>query len=112
VLPFGSGEMVAIQLAHRTAMMLALLTIAALAFLLSRRRDMGHVPFAIGLVLATQVLLGAANVWLGEHPILVVAHLTLGTLLWVLVTTATAVLATTPEAPAAQPKLRPAGQPA
>jgi heme A synthase len=110
VLPFGGGEMVAIQLAHRMAMVLALLTIAALAFLLSRRRDMGHLPFAIGLLLATQVLLGAANVWLGEHPVLVAAHLTLGTLLWVLVTTATAALATASEAPVPRAALRPAGQ--
>ena len=29
-----------------------------------------------------QILLGALNVWLGEHAGLVVAHLTLGTLLW------------------------------
>jgi heme A synthase len=30
----------------------------------------------------TQVLLGALNVWLGKHASLVVAHLTLGTLVW------------------------------
>jgi heme A synthase len=29
-----------------------------------------------------QILLGALNVWLGEHPVLIVAHLTLATLLW------------------------------
>ena len=29
-----------------------------------------------------QVLLGALNVWLGEHAWLVVAHLTVGALLW------------------------------
>ncbi|MGB7588959.1 MAG: COX15/CtaA family protein [Solirubrobacterales bacterium] len=92
VLPYGDGEMVAIQLAHRTAMILALAAIALLAFFLARRRDMGEMPFAIALVLATQVLLGAANVWLGEHAILVVAHLALGTLLWVLVASVTAVL--------------------
>jgi heme A synthase len=33
-------------------------------------------------VLAVQVLLGALNVWLGEHAGLVVVHLTVGTLLW------------------------------
>ncbi len=92
-LPYGSGEMVDIQLVHRTLMFLAVLAIAALAFLLSRRRSLGELPFAIGLVLATQVLLGAANVWLGEYALLVVAHLALGTLLWVLVASAAAALA-------------------
>jgi heme A synthase len=29
-----------------------------------------------------QVMLGALNVWLGEHAWLVVAHLTVATLLW------------------------------
>ena len=33
-------------------------------------------------LLALQILLGALNVWLGERPVLIVAHLTLGTLLW------------------------------
>ena len=34
------------------------------------------------LLLVAQIVLGAMNVWLGEHAALVVAHLTLGTLLW------------------------------
>ena len=34
-------------------------------------------------VLVCQVLLGALNVWLGEHAWLVVAHLTGGALLWI-----------------------------
>jgi heme A synthase len=34
-------------------------------------------------ILALQVLLGALNVWLGEHAWLVVLHLTVGALLWV-----------------------------
>jgi heme A synthase len=28
------------------------------------------------------MLLGALNVWLGEHPGLIIAHLALGTVLW------------------------------
>lgn len=95
-LPYGSGEMVDIQLVHRTLMFLAMAAIAALAFLLSRRCRSTELPFAIGLVLATQVLLGAANVWLGEYALLVVAHLALGTLLWVLVASATVELASGP----------------
>jgi len=34
-------------------------------------------------VLCCQVLLGALNVWLGEHAWLVVLHLATGALLWV-----------------------------
>jgi heme A synthase len=33
-------------------------------------------------ILGVQILLGAMNVWLGEHPGLIVTHLTVGTLLW------------------------------
>jgi heme A synthase len=82
-LPFGAGEMVDIQLAHRTAMFLAVATLAALALLLRRRRQQA-LALAIFLALAAQVWLGAMNVWLGESAALVVAHLALGTLLWLL----------------------------
>jgi heme A synthase len=34
------------------------------------------------VLLALQILLGALNVWLGENPTLIVAHLTLATMLW------------------------------
>jgi heme A synthase len=34
------------------------------------------------LLLFAQVLLGGMNVWLGEHAALIVAHLTVATLLW------------------------------
>lgn len=101
VLPFGSGEMVDIQLAHRTAMLLAVLAIAALVLLLGRRRELERLRAAIIVVLAAQVVLGASNVWYGEHPALIVAHLALGTLLWVLVVAATAALATSGRAPPA-----------
>jgi heme A synthase len=94
VLPFGSGEMVDIQLAHRTAMLLAVLAIAALALLLGRRRALEPLRTAIVVALAAQVVLGASNVWYGEHPALIVAHLALATLLWVLVVAAAAALAT------------------
>lgn len=104
VLPFGSGEMVDIQLAHRTAMLLAVLAIGALVALLGRRRRLERLRTAIVVALAAQVLLGASNVWFGEHPALIVAHLTLGTLLWALVAAATAALATSGRAaPVARP---------
>ena len=43
-----------------------------------------------------QILLGALNVWLGEHPALIVAHLTLATLLWATVVHAAASLLAVP----------------
>jgi heme A synthase len=49
-----------------------------------------------------QILLGAMNVWLGKHPALIVAHLTLATLLWATVVYAGASLLAVP-APARRP---------
>lgn len=88
-LPYGEGEMVDIQLAHRTAMFLAVAAIVALALLL-RRQGRGGLALAIGLTLATQVWLGAMNVWAGETAALVVVHLAVATLLWLLVAAALA----------------------
>jgi heme A synthase len=80
--PFGTGEMVDVHLTHRGLSYLAALAVLA-AVALARRRGVSSraFPLAAGLLLV-QILLGALNVWLGEHPELVVAHLTLGTLLW------------------------------
>lgn len=83
-LPFGDGQMVDIQLAHRVAMFGAVVAILALAVALHRRRFEG-LTVAIVLALATQLWLGAMNVWQGKSAVLVVAHLTVATLLWVLV---------------------------
>lgn len=94
-LPYGENEMVDIQLAHRSLMFLTVAAVAALAFALRRRRVAGRLPLAIAAVLAAQVLLGAMNVWLGEHAGLVVAHLTVATLLWALVVAAAASTAST-----------------
>jgi heme A synthase len=82
LLPFGTGEMVDVQLAHRTAMLLAVAALAALALLLRRRLE--ALALAIAVALAIQVWLGAMNVWAGESAALVVAHLALATLLWLL----------------------------
>jgi len=102
LLPLGSGEMVDIQLIHRMAMLLAVAAIAALALLLRRRRALGHLPIAIAAVLTVQILLGAANVWLGEDSALIVAHLAVGTLLWVLVAAAATALARSSASPPAR----------
>jgi heme A synthase len=84
-LPFGRGEMTDIQLTHRVLMFFASLAIVALAVMLHRRRLAGRLPLAIAFVLAVQILLGAVNVWADESALLVLAHLTTGSALWVLV---------------------------
>ena len=65
--------------------------IVALFVAVMRRRKQLDPDFARSLsrrawlvlgVLITQVLLGAVNVWAGEHEWLIVLHLTVGTLLW------------------------------
>jgi heme A synthase len=90
-MPFGRSTPIDIQLTHRAFMYLASLLVLALfvAVLAQRRRlepEAGRrlTQMATGSValLITQVLLGAINVWAGEHAWLIVAHLTVGTLLW------------------------------
>ena len=98
-LPYGRNEMVDIQLVHRTLMFLTVAAIAALALLLRRRHMTGPLPLVVGAVLAVQVLLGAMNIWLGEHGALVVAHLAVATLLWVLVAGVMAALTSLGTAP-------------
>lgn len=80
--PFGTGEMVDVHLTHRALMYTAALALLALV-VVARRRGIRSpaLPLAAGL-LVLQILLGALNVWIGEHAELVVAHLTVGTLLW------------------------------
>jgi heme A synthase len=82
LLPFGTSRLVDIHLAHRAFMALAAIAVIALVLVAWRRGVRSRaLALAVALLLA-QVLLGALNVWLGEHAGLVVAHLTLGTLLW------------------------------
>jgi heme A synthase len=96
-LPFGMGGMVDVHLTHRTLMYLAAIAVLALV-VVARRRGVRSWAFPLAaLLLACQILLGALNVWLGEHGDLVVAHLTLGTLLWGTVVYATMVLVPVPE---------------
>jgi heme A synthase len=90
-LPFGRSRALDIHLTHRACMYLSCtLILALLAAAARRRRKVGPVADggllrAVTLttgVLAVQVMLGAVNVWAGEHAWLVVAHLTVATLLW------------------------------
>ena len=50
----------------------------------ARGDTLALMALGVTAVLAAQVMLGAMNVWLGEHEWLIVAHLTVGTLLWVM----------------------------
>jgi heme a synthase len=90
-LPFGRSRELDIHLTHRAFMYLASLLVLSLvaAVLWQRRRRPGsadgtlvRASLATLGVLCLQVLLGALNVWTGEHEWLIVAHLATGTLLW------------------------------
>jgi heme A synthase len=96
VLPFGTGRLVDIQLTHRVAMVLAAVAVLTMAGIALRSGVPGRAFRLAPLLLVCQILLGASNVWLGEHPGLVVAHLALGTLLWATVVYAAVSLLTIP----------------
>ena len=91
-LPFGRSEALDIHLTHRAFMYIAVTILLALfATVLRQRRrldpasaeELTRMTGAIAAVLVAQVLLGAVNVWAGEHAWLIVAHLAVGALLWV-----------------------------
>ena len=82
VLPFGAGRLVDIQLAHRLAVLLAAAAVLTMSAIALRRRVPGAAFRLAPVLLGAQILLGAVNVWAGEHATLVVAHLALATTLW------------------------------
>ena len=95
-MPFSYGRLVDIQLTHRLFMYLTTIAVLAMTAVAWRRR-VGNRAFAlIPLLLVCQILLGASNVWLGKHPGLIVAHLTLATILWATVVYAAASLVEVP----------------
>ena len=82
-MPFGEDRLVDIQLTHRAFMYLAAIAVLAMTAVALRQGVRRPAAFWLASVLlAGQVALGAANVWLGEHAGLIAAHLMLGTLLW------------------------------
>jgi heme A synthase len=84
-LPFGNNRLTDIHLTHRALVYAATIAILALLAVAFARGARDRWLAIAGLLLICQLLLGALNVWLGEHGPLVVAHLTTGTLLWIAV---------------------------
>jgi len=81
-MPFGKARLVDIHLTHRAFMYLAVLLVLALVAMAVRRGVLRRYAWGLAALLAVQVLVGALNVWLDEYELLILLHLTLGTLLW------------------------------
>ena len=84
-LPFGQSRLVDIHLTHRVLLYITTALVITLAVTALRRRpNAGVVRMAWVMlgILGVQVLVGALNVWLEEYEVLILAHLTAGTLLW------------------------------
>jgi len=85
-MPFGQSSLADVQLTHRGFMYLAAALVIALAIGTLRRRPRGReARLATGSIalLLLQVLLGALNVWISDQlELLILAHLTVATLLW------------------------------
>jgi heme A synthase len=80
--PWGRSHLTDIHLTHRAFMYLAVLALLGLLGAAWRYGLRSRLFALLTGVLIAQVLLGAMNVWLGEHAELVVTHLAMGTLLW------------------------------
>lgn len=88
--PYGASHEVNWQLNHRLFMYLTAIAVIWLAVQLWRSASSGalrKLATASVVVLLAQILLGAYNVWGGEHRGMILAHLTLGTVLWLTVLT-------------------------
>jgi heme A synthase len=81
-LPFGNNRLTDIQLTHRALVYTATLAIIVLLSVAFARGSRDRLLALAALLLIGQILLGALNVWLGEHGPLIVAHLATATLLW------------------------------
>jgi heme A synthase len=101
-MPFGTDRLVDIQLTHRLLMYLTAIAVLAMCAVALRRGARDRAFLVAPVLLAGQILLGALNVWLGENPGLIVAHLAMGTLLW-----GTVVHAAVSLLPVAEPAGRP-----
>jgi heme A synthase len=81
-MPFGKAELVDIHLTHRAFMYIAAILVTTLVVMAVRRGVLTRYAWALGGLLALQILVGALNVWLDEYELLILLHLALGTLLW------------------------------
>jgi heme A synthase len=81
-LPFGNNRLTDIHLTHRVFVYLATIAIIVLLSVAFARGSRDRLLALAALLLFCQFMLGALNVWLGEHGPLIVAHLTTGSLLW------------------------------
>jgi heme A synthase len=84
-LPFGNNRLTDIHLTHRALVYLATIAIVTMLGVAFARGSRDRWLAVAAVLLIGQILLGALNVWLGEHAVLVVAHLTTATLLWIAV---------------------------
>jgi heme a synthase len=96
-MPFGQTRLADVQLTHRAFMYVASALVIALAVATLRSRTGGRAArlaaWSVGL-LAVQILLGALNVWIPTQiELLILAHLTVATLLWMSVAALTLELA-------------------
>jgi heme A synthase len=109
-LPFGD-KFVNIHLTHRVFVYLATILVIALIVAILRRRPSSSMVSAAWVaagLLVVQIVLGGMNVWLtDEYQALVVAHLTVATMLWATLTTITIQLVRAPVPESAlEPPLR------
>jgi len=121
LMPFGRSRAVDIHLIRRAFMYVAVALVLMLFAVVMRQRrrldqDSSRVltlasAATLG-ILACQVLLGALNVWLGEHAWLVVVHLTVGALLWISLVYFDLLVLGAPQPAEAAAKARPSPQPA
>jgi heme A synthase len=81
-LPFGNNRLTDIHLTHRVFVYTATIATIVLLLVAFARGSRDRLLALAALLLLCQFMLGALNVWLGEHGPLIVAHLTTGTLLW------------------------------
>jgi heme A synthase len=81
-LPFGNNRLTDIHLTHRVFVYGATVAIIVLLSVAFARGSRDRLLALAALLLLCQILLGALNVWLGEHGPLIVAHLATATLLW------------------------------
>jgi heme A synthase len=82
VAPFGESRLSDIHLTHRFLVYGATAAILLMIAIALRRGSRSRLLAVAGGLLLLQLLLGALNVWLGEHATLIVAHLFVATLLW------------------------------